>query len=56
MKKVVARPFLGKEKYRDYKLCYVDDIPETLSELTEESKHGENLRTIVKQKNASRKR
>lgn len=38
MKKVVARPFLGKEKYRNYKLCYVDDIPETLSELTEESK------------------
>lgn len=38
MIKTVARPFIGKEKYKDYKLCYVRDIPETITDLTEESK------------------
>ena len=38
MIKVISRPFLGKEKYKDFRLCYVDNIPETIYELTPESK------------------
>lgn len=38
MIKVISRPFLGKEKYKDFRLCYVDSIPETVYELTPESK------------------
>lgn len=41
MIKVISRPFLGKEKYRDFRLCYVDSIPETVYELTPESKAWE---------------
>lgn len=38
MIKVVTRPFLGKDKYKDFRLCYVDTIPETVFDLTPESK------------------
>lgn len=38
MIKVVSRPFLGKEKYKDFRLCYVDTIPLTVYDLTPESK------------------
>ena len=38
MIRVVSRPFLGKEKYKGYGLCYVDLIPETVFDLTPESK------------------
>ena len=38
MIKVVSRPFLGKEKYKDFRLCYVDSIPLTVYDLTPESK------------------
>lgn len=41
MIKVVSRPFFGKEKYKDFRLCYVDSIPETVYELTPESKAWE---------------
>ena len=41
MIKVVSRPFLGKEKYKDFRLCYVDSIPETVYELPPESKAWE---------------
>ena len=41
MIKVVSRSFLGKEKYRDFQLCYVDSIPETVYEQTPESKAWE---------------
>lgn len=41
MIKVVSRPFLGKEKYKDFRLCYVDSIPETVYELSPESKAWE---------------
>lgn len=35
---VVTRPFLGKEKYRDFRLCYFNAISETEYGLTPESK------------------
>ena len=38
MIRVVSRPFLGKEKFKDFRLCYVDAIPETVFGLTPESK------------------
>ena len=38
MIKVVSRPFLGKEKYKDFRLCYIDSISETVYDLTPESK------------------
>ena len=41
MIKVISRPFLGKEKYRDFLLCYVDSIPETVYRQTPESKAWE---------------
>ena len=41
MIKVISRPFLGKEKYKDFHLCYVDSIPETVYDLTPESKAWE---------------
>ena len=30
MIKVVSRPFLGKEKYKEFRLCYVDSLSETV--------------------------
>ena len=41
MIKVISRPFLGKEKYKDFRLCYVDSISETIYEQTPESKAWE---------------
>ena len=41
MIKVISRPFLGKEKYRNFRLCYVDSISETVYEQTPESKAWE---------------
>lgn len=41
MIKVISRPFLGKEKYKDFRLCYVDSISETVYEQTPESKAWE---------------
>ena len=41
MIKVISRPFLGKEKYKDFRLCYVNSISETVYELTPESKAWE---------------
>ena len=41
MIKVVSRPFLGKEKYKDFRLCYIDSISETVYEQTPESKAWE---------------
>ena len=38
MIKVVSRPFLGKEKYKDFRLCYVETISLTVYDLTPESK------------------
>ena len=38
MIKVISRPFLGKEKYKDFRLCYIDSIPRTVYDLTSESK------------------
>lgn len=38
MIKVVSRLFLGKERYKDFRLCFVDTIPETVFDLTPESK------------------
>ena len=41
MIKVVSRPFLGKKKYKDFRLCYIDSISETVYEQTPESKAWE---------------
>ena len=41
MIKVISRPFLGKEKYKDFRLCYIDSISETVYEQTPESKAWE---------------
>ena len=41
MIKVISRPFLGKEKYKDFRLCYINSISETVYELTPESKAWE---------------
>lgn len=50
MIKVVLRQFFGREKYKDFHLCYVDAIPETVFDLTPESKAWERsveYRTIL---------
>ena len=41
MIKVISRPFLGKEKYKDFRLCYIDSISETVYKQTPESKAWE---------------
>lgn len=41
MIKVISRPFLGKEKYKDFRLCYVNSISETVYEQMSESKAWE---------------
>ena len=41
MIKVISRPFLGKEKYKDLRLCYINSISETYYDLTPESKAWE---------------
>jgi hypothetical protein len=56
MIKVVSRLFLGKERYKDFRLCYVDAIPETVFDLTPESKalkRSAEYRTVLMNRKSS---